>query len=292
MCVCVWERERERGKETAPERPLQFSSRWSLDKVNFKRETFHGGRGAFFLEEEGEWERELFWSAHAVVLLSCERVVPHRPYTIKTAFFSLQRVMYLSIACPRVPPPLPPPPPPPGRWWAFDQGGWSNLSENPTLGTNEMVKQPHPGAGSVRYVCMTWFIESGREHAQITVQTDGGQCAPPPEPTSWSNFPPLGKANPGACNWQMHYNAWKMLTERGELSWKLSAANLFLISLIVCWNNCKLETLPCLFFEGEKVNSNMYMCIWKLEFIFSWLFFFFFFYACLCNKLRLTNEDT
>ena len=33
---------------------------------------------------------------------------------------------------------------------------------NPHPGTDEMVKQPHPGAGNARYVCTTWSIESVR----------------------------------------------------------------------------------------------------------------------------------
>ena len=97
--------------------------------------------------------------------------------------------MHLSIACPRVPPP-----PPPGRWRGFDQGWGQIHPKTPPQGQRKWSNSPTPGAGNVRNVCTTRFIESAtEEHTQITVQTDDGQCAQPPESTLWSNSPPRVK---------------------------------------------------------------------------------------------------
>ena len=80
--------------------------------------------------------------------------------------------MHLSIACPRVPPP-----PPPGRRWGFDRGGGQMYPGlNPHPGTNEMVKQLHP------------------VHAEITVQTGVGQCAPTPVTHLVVKFPTPGQS--------------------------------------------------------------------------------------------------
>ena len=85
------------------------------------------------------------------------------------------------------------PPPPSGDGGERARVG-SNLSEHPIPGTEEMVKQPHLGAGNVRYVLRLSPLNQVGEHTKITVQTDDSQSAPPPEPTSWSNSPPPGKA--------------------------------------------------------------------------------------------------
>ena len=39
----------------------------------------------------------------------------------------------------------------PGRRWGFDQGAGQMYPKFPP-GTDEMFKQPHPGAGTVRYI--------------------------------------------------------------------------------------------------------------------------------------------
>ena len=117
-------------------------------------------------------------------------------------------------------PGYPPPPRSPRemvRWWGFDQGGESNLSENPTPGTEEMVKLPHLGQGMFRHVLRLDPLNQVREHTQITVQTDDGQSAPPRNPSHGEIPHPRvkcsgqiphglggggggGRGCPGACN--------------------------------------------------------------------------------------------
>ena len=61
--------------------------------------------------------------------------------------------------------------PSPGRWWGFDQGGVKCILK-PQPGTDEMVKQPHPGAARGTSGMFArprpWSIESVRVHAKIS----------------------------------------------------------------------------------------------------------------------------
>ena len=86
-----------------------------------------------------------------------------------------------------------PPPPPPRDGGDLTRVGVKCIL-NPHPGTNEMVKQPHP------------------VHAEITVQTGVGQCAPPPVTHLVFKFPTPGQSETvkspmvsqggggGACN--------------------------------------------------------------------------------------------
>ena len=103
-----------------------------------------------------------------------------------------QKCTYHAPGYPHTPPP--PPPPPPRRWWGFHQDGWSNLSENPTPGTKEMVKQtPPPPPGRQRPVCLydsvLWISQGNTRSRRSAEQTDNGQCASVPRNPPHSQTP-------------------------------------------------------------------------------------------------------
>ena len=137
------------------------------------------------------WEAWLFFVAPFEIGLQSSdssqivhrRVQPINQHKCSPSIFPSKGYAPIKIACPRAPPP------PPEMVGIWPGGGGSNLSENPTPGTEEMVKQPTQGRERPGYVVRLGPLPNQLgEHTQITVQTDDGQCAPPLEPTSWSNW--------------------------------------------------------------------------------------------------------
>ena len=89
-----------------------------------------------------------------------------------------------------------PPPPPPRRWWGFHQGGWSNLSGNPTPCRDKGNGQTDPPRGRQRPVCLydsvLWISQGTRTKIRQNRLTDDGQCASVPRNPPHSQTPHPG----------------------------------------------------------------------------------------------------